>query len=351
MSLTGYIMASYLKDNPLSVEAGIKYFLYGAVSAAVMLYGMSLVYGMTGTTDLAQIKQALAGLHMTMQGKLLLYMAFVFILVGLGFKIAIVPFHQWSPDVYEGAPIPVTAFLSVGPKAAGFAALVRLLVVAFPTSALNWVPVVGVLAAITMTFANVVAITQRNIKRMLAYSSIAHAGYVLVGLAAYPKSQDYSINGIILYLVIYLFMNLGAFAVAISVFNKMGTELIEDYAGFAKTSPRLAMLMAIFMLSLTGIPPTAGFVGKFYLFMAAVQSDLYWLAGFMLVNTAISLYYYFNVVRYMYFYEPKTPEPAEEPGYLQYALLITLFFTLLIGIYPQWVIYITDGAKIPWGGL
>ncbi|MCC6445795.1 MAG: NADH-quinone oxidoreductase subunit N [Armatimonadetes bacterium] len=350
LSLTGYVMAGYLKNSARSVEASVKYFLYGAVSAAVMLYGMSLLYGMTGATSLGEISRAMTSLPDVPETKLLLYVSFVFILVGLGFKIAIVPFHQWSPDVYEGAPMPVTAFLSVGPKAAGFAALVRLLVTAFPVEQLNWVPVIAVLAAVTMTFANVVAITQRNVKRMLAYSSIAHAGYVLVGLAAYPDSQDYSINGIALYLLVYLFMNLGAFAVATAFYNNRGSELIEDYSGLSRSNPRLAMLMAVFMLSLTGLPPTAGFVGKFYLFLAAVQAHLIWLAVFMLVNTAISLYYYFNIVRYMYLYDEKTPAPTPEPGYLQYALAVTLIFTLFIGVYPQWVINLTDATRLLWGG-
>lgn len=294
VSLTSYILVGYQKFTPRSNEASIKYLLYGAVASAVMLYGMSLLYGATGTTNLQEIAGAFGS-----ASPLVKMLAALFILVGLGFKVAMVPFHQWAPDVYEGAPTPITAFLSVGPKAAGFAVLFRVLMTALVPYREEWALLLALLATATMFLGNWVALVQGNIKRMLAYSSIAHAGYLLIGVVC-NGPDGAGAFAVIVYLIAYVLMNLGAFAVVIWVSRHLGTEDIGDYAGLGETAPFYALAMTIFLLSLTGVPPTAGFVGKFWLFKAALQSEYWWLAVVGIVNSVISLGYYFNVVRLMY---------------------------------------------------
>jgi len=338
LSITSYILTGYLREDPKSNEAAIKYFLYGAVASAVMLYGMSLLYGATGSTNLSEIATALGDATASLQG--IIFPAVIFLLAGFGFKIGAVPFHQWAPDAYEGAPTPVTAFLSVGPKAAGFAVLARVFLTALPSFQPDQVALLAAISAVTMTLGNLVAIWQKNIKRMLAYSSIAQAGYILLGVVAalyLPSRTSASALGmtsLVFYLIIYIFGNLGAFIVIITFSNGGGGDSIEDYAGLSQRSPGLALAMLLFLLSLAGIPPLAGFIGKFYLFAALMKEGFLWLVLVAVLNSIVSLYYYLQVVRQMYIIPPRTEEPVPTSRALSGALLIALAGVLLLGIYP-----------------
>jgi proton-translocating NADH-quinone oxidoreductase chain N len=311
-----------------------------------MLYGFSLLYGLTGSVDLATMARELS----TTQVPLILMIPAIFmILAGFGFKIALVPFHHWAPDAYEGAPTPITAFLSVGPKAAGLAVLIRVLVVALPAYSVNWTAILSLLAILTMSVGNLVALWQRNMKRMLAYSSIAQAGYMLVGLAAWsaqPSSWG-SINGILLFLFAYLFTNLGLFAVAIVLENRLGTADIADYAGLIRRSPFLSIALLIFFLSLIGIPPTGGFMGKLLVFGAAIDQGLYVLAGFGILNSVISVYYYFGVARLVFFGEGADESPIRPSFVMSAVVTVTLAMTLLIALAGQPFIELAnDSAQI-----
>jgi proton-translocating NADH-quinone oxidoreductase chain N len=339
VSLTSYVLAGYFKTSARSNEAGIKYFLFGAGASAVMIYGFSILYGLTGQTSLYVIAERIRSAPTPA-----LIVALSLSLAGFGFKISMVPFHQWTPDVYEGSPTPVAAYLSVASKAAGFAALVRLLLVAFAPSRLDWVTLVAGLAALSMTVGNLLALPQRNLKRMLAYSSIAHAGFLLIGVAAFKG--DFGTPGLLIYILAYAFTNLGAFFIAVLLEQRLGTGEIPDYAGLAERAPVLAVLMAVFMLSLTGIPPTAGFFGKFYLFGAAINNGLIWLAVVAFLNSVVSLYYYVNVIRVMYILPATTPEPVGGPPALQVALAIAAAGTLVVGIFPQPFINLVDVAVL-----
>ncbi|MBI3998056.1 MAG: NADH-quinone oxidoreductase subunit N [Armatimonadetes bacterium] len=339
VSLTSYVLAGYFKTDARSNEAGIKYFLFGASASAVMIYGFSILYGLTGETGLYAIA---ARIRTSPEPALVVAVALS--LAGLGFKISMVPFHQWTPDVYEGAPTPVAAYLSVASKAAGFAALVRLLLVAIAPSGIDWITLMAGLAAVSMTLGNLLALPQRNIKRMLAYSSISHAGFLLIGVAAFKG--DFGTPGLLIYLLAYTFTNLGAFFVAVVLGERLGSDEIPDYAGMAQRSPVLAFLMALFMLSLTGIPPTAGFFGKFYIFAGAINNDLLWLAVVGIINSVVSLYYYVNVIRVMYLVPPASPEPVAEPAALRVALGIAALGTLLIGLFPQPFINLVSAAGL-----
>jgi proton-translocating NADH-quinone oxidoreductase chain N len=321
-------MAGYFKMNARSNEAGIKYFLFGAGASAVMIYGFSILYGLTGETSLYAIAEKVKS---SPQPALILAISLA--LAGFGFKISMVPFHQWTPDVYEGAPTPIAAYLSVASKAAGVAALVRLLLVSVAPSAMEWVLLVAALSAVSMTVGNLLALPQRNIKRMLAYSSISHAGFLLMGVAAYKG--NFGAPGLLIYILAYTFTNLGAFFIATQVEQRLRSENIPDYAGLSQRSPMLAFLMAVFMLSLTGIPPTAGFFGKFYIFGAAINNGLLWLAIVGIVNSTISLYYYVGVIRAMYLLPPASSERIAEAPALGVALAITGVATLVVGIFPQ----------------
>ena len=330
MSLSLYVLASYFRDNPASSEAGMKYLLLGAFASAFFLYGIALIYGGAGTTSIPAIAEAI-----TAANKSPLLLAGMFLLiVGFGFKVAIVPFHQWAPDVYEGAPTTIAAFISAGPKAAGFAAFLRIFMEALPNLQVEWSGVVIVLAMLTMTVGNVIAIAQTNIKRMLAYSSIAHAGYVLIGLAA---ANNDGISSAMLYLLVYCVMNIGAFGAVILAKTEDGESLmISDYAGLGLRKPLLAMFMTIMLLSLAGFPPTAGFVGKFYIFKSAVQSGHIWLVIVGAINTAISAFYYLRVVVTMYMREPEEELSfASYPGTLVVGLVLAAIGVLLIGILPS----------------
>ncbi len=329
MAISFYILTGFLKPSRRSNEAAVKYFLLGAFSLGLLLYGMSLFYGVTGTTSLAGIADALAGT----EGSLLLSLALILLGAGMGFKIAAVPFHMWAPDVYEGAPTPVTAFLSVGSKAASFAMLLRILLDGIPSMVADWQVFFWALAAVSMTVGNIAAITQSNIKRMLAYSSIAHAGYVLIGVVA---ASDRGVTATMVYLWVYLFMQLGAFAILAMLRRKdvVGDEL-KDLSGLYFRQPAAAIAMLVFMLSLGGIPPTAGFMGKFWLFSAAIESGFIWLAVIGVVNSAISLYYYIRVVVFMWLKEETLGSPITIRPAIATALVIAVVGSLLFGVYPQ----------------
>ncbi|HUV05160.1 MAG TPA: NADH-quinone oxidoreductase subunit N [Armatimonadota bacterium] len=334
LSITSYILAGYLKQEPKSNEAAVKYFLYGSVAAAVMIYGMSILYGVTGTTSILGISDALWARPAPYP---LLFLSLMLMLVGFGFKIAMVPFHQWAPDTYEGAPTPIAAFLSVGSMAGGIAVLVRMLGTGITFSAFDWTPLIILLSAATMTVGNLVAIPQLNIKRMLAYSSIAQVGYLLLGVAAMAYSP-LALPAILLYVFIYLFMNLGAFAVVTILSARLGSDELRDYAGLIRRAPVAAVAMVFFMLSLAGVPPTAGFLGKFYLFSAAIQSGhaaIFWLTVLAIANTVVSAYYYLNVVRRMFFAEAREAKPITCSRPLSFAIGLTLAMTLLVLLYAQ----------------
>ena len=339
VSLTSYVLAGYLKGNVKSNEAGVKYFLFGAVASAVMLFGFSILYGLTGTTNLYEIARRVADVPLPA-----LYLAIALMLSGFGFKISMVPFHQWTPDVYEGAPTPVAAFLSVASKAAGFAALVRTLMVVVDPLRLNWILLIAILSAASMTLGNLLALPQRNIKRMLAYSSISHAGFLLIGVAAFRG--DFGTPGLLVYLLGYTFTQLGAFFVATLIGQELGTDDIPDYAGLSRRAPVSALLMAVFMLSLTGLPPTSVFIGKFYVLAGAIDNGLLWLAVVGIINSVISLYYYVGVIRAMYVMPAASTVPLREPAALQVALGIAGLGTLLIGLYPQPIIELARSAVL-----
>ena len=330
MSLSLYVLASYFRESPASSEAGMKYLLLGAFASAFFLYGIALIYGGVGTTSVPAIAEAI-----TAENKSPLLLAGMFLLVvGFGFKVAIVPFHQWAPDVYEGAPTTIAAFISAGPKAAGFAAFLRIFMEALPTLQVEWSGVLILLAMLTMTVGNIIAISQTNIKRMLAYSSIAHAGYVLIGLAA---ANDDGISSAMLYLLVYCVMNIGAFGAVILARTEDGESLmISDYAGLGTRKPLLAMFMTVMLLSLAGFPPTAGFVGKFYIFKAAVGAGHIWLVIIGAINTAISAFYYLRVVVTMYMREPEEElEISPYASTLVVGLILAVVGVLLIGILPS----------------
>jgi NADH-quinone oxidoreductase subunit N len=298
VSLGSYIMVGYLRNDRQSNEASLKYILFGAVSTGAMLYGITLLFGVAGSTKMIVIRHVLAGATTSGENSLILLVSTVLILAGLGFKIAAVPFHFWCPDVYTGAPTPVTAFLSVAPKAAGFAILVRFFFTSLSQEApqggwimlgsINWMPIVMVISIVTMIFGNIAALRQENLKRLLAYSSIAHAGYILMG--AVVLSSD-GLQAVLVYLITYLFMNLGAFMIVIEIYNRTGSFELKDYRGFYRRSPFLSISMSIFLLSLMGIPPLAGFFGKLYVFAAAVNRDLAWFAVIGAINSVVAVFY------------------------------------------------------------
>lgn len=325
MTITFYILSAFLLQNQPSVEAGLKYLVLGAVSSAILLFGMSLIYALTGTTVISEIASQLRLEPALIAGV-------VMILAGLGFKIAAVPFHMWVPDIYEGSPIPVTAFLAVGSKAAGFAVLLRVFMLAIPLAQFNWTLIMAILAALTMIVGNLIAIVQTDVKRLLAYSSIAQAGYILAGLAA---ANAYGLKGVVFYAMLYVFSNTGAFAVATAVEVDTGSTGMEAFAGLSRRSPMLAAIMTICMLSLAGIPPLAGFVGKFYLFSGAIQSGYLWLALIGLVMSMVSVYYYLSLARIMYIGESSQDSPLNPGLESQLALWICLAATILIGVYPE----------------
>ena len=321
--------------------------MLGAFSSSILVFGIALTYGATGSTALPEVLANISG------GGALGLAGAAFLLVGFAFKVAAVPFHMWTPDVYEGAPTVVTAFMSVGAKVGGFAAMLRVFVTALPDLGDTWVGAVAIIAALTLVLGNLVAISQANIKRMLAYSSIAHAGYILIAVAAGVGSSD-GVSSALFYMFAYLFTNLGAFAVVVALERKQNEgTMLDDYKGLAQRSPLLALAMAYFMLSLTGIPPTGGFSGKFFVFRAALEADLLWLALIGVVTSVISGYYYLRVVYLMYMHEGEG-EVVLLPG-LGLAVGITAVATIILGIFPGAWFAITReaallGARLVAGG-
>ncbi len=321
VSVCSYVMVGYLRNQRESNEAGLKYFLFGAVCTGAMLYGITLLFGLTGTTKMALIRDMLSKGAAAGDNALLLLVSAALILAGFGFKMAAVPFHFWCPDVYSGAPTPVTAFLSVAPKAAGFAALIRFFFTGMSEahdvlpqwtafSSLNWALLVLILSIITMTLGNIAALRQDDMKRMLAYSSIAHAGYILMG-AVVLNSEG--IQAILIYLITYLFMNLGAFLIVIEIYNRTGSFDLKDYRGLWRRSPFLTISMAVFMLSLMGIPPFAGFFGKLFVFTAAVNRNLAWFAVIGALNSVVAVYYYARVIKTMIIESGEDESPISVP--------------------------------------
>ena len=354
VSIGSYILVGYLKNDRQSNEASLKYLLFGAVSSGVMLYGMTIIYGLTGTTKLELIREAF--IHGTASGNnsLTLLIATVLILAGLGFKIAAVPFHFWCPDVYSGAPTPVTAFLSIAPKAAGFAVLIRF----FYTGYVNAAPWVGrmaddqtvywnalliLISVITMTLGNIAALRQDNMKRLLAYSSIAHAGYILMGVVVWTSE---GLQSVLVYLVTYLFMNLGAFLVVIAVYNHTGSFDIQDYNGLIRRSPLLTISMSFFLLSLMGIPPFAGFLGKLYVFGAAVNNNLAWYAVIGALNSVVSVYYYARVIKAMIIEESEDTGRINTPVMSKIMLWIMVLPTIGLMIFWTNIEEVTRNAAI-----
>ena len=335
MALSVYVLVGYFKLEVKSNEGAIKYFVLGALSSGILLYGISLVYGTLGTLDIEPIKAALTS---SPQNKLALILGIVLVAFGMLFKVAAVPFHVWTPDAYEGAPTPITAFMSVGPKAAAFAMFLRLFGAAFAPEVHHWWAVIWTASALTMVVGNVAALTQDNVKRMLAYSSIAHAGYALMALLASSALGTWSI---LMYMLVYTFMNLGAFGLVILLESKgYAGETVSDWAGLSRRSPGAAAAMLIFMLALAGIPPTAGFMGKLYVFAAAVEAGYVKLVVIGVIMSAVSLFYYFRIVVQMYLKEPEGVEPVVplRDRWVEAAVAVCVVVTLLIGVYPAPVI-------------
>ncbi|MCZ7544987.1 MAG: NADH-quinone oxidoreductase subunit N [Anaerolineae bacterium] len=339
LSIPLYIMSGLRRPNAASEESALKYFLLGAFSSAFLVYGVALVYGAAGSTDLSEIFHRVnAGLILD-QGLLLAGAGLM--LVGLGFKVAAVPFHMWTPDVYQGAPTAVTGYMSVGAKLGGFAGLLRVFIVALPAvsgagDATGWQDTIALIAALTMILGNVVAIAQRDVKRMLGYSSIAHAGYILMGAAAAgsPDVRDFAVSASLFYLLAYAFTNLGAFAVTVAIEKDDATNpQLDDFNGLSKTRPVLALAMALFMLSLTGIPPTAGVVGKFFLFQAAVNAGMVWLALIGVITSVVSAFYYLRIVVNMYLREGPGEAQAQR-SFLGVAVGLAAVGTFVLGVAP-----------------
>ena len=357
VSLVSYALAGYRQGDRKAAEAALKYVIYGGVASGIMLFGMSYIYGLTGSTSLLGLGGALDGLAVGTMGssqtalRVALAVAVIFVLCGVGFKIASVPWHMWCPDVYEGAPTPFTAFLSVGPKAAGFALAVRFFWSALAgaplgngpgaltdgLSDLPWPAIIGVLAAVTMTLGNLTAIVQNNLKRLLAYSSIAHAGYMLMGLCA---ASTVGVQSVMIYLLVYLVMNLGAFLVVIVVAQATGSESIDDYKGLGRRHPLSAISFAIFLFSLTGLPPFAGFTGKWYVFVAVLQNWALpgggWYAALAVIgalNSALSLYYYMRIARAMFLEAPVGEVTVRPP--LTYQIMLGAFSVALL-VFGVW---------------
>lgn len=353
MSLALYVLAGFRRVESRSLEASAKYFVLGSFSSGILLYGISLLFGLTGSTRLSAIAVATSTNGLNDPAMIL---AMALLVVGFGFKIAVVPFHMWTPDVYEGSPTSVTAFMAVASKVASFAAFMRVFLEGLGGLKPHWEGLFLALCVATLVLGNVVAIVQTNIKRMLAYSSIAHAGYALIGVvvAGHPDAETsvrtLGLSSVMLYLAVYAFMTLGAFAV-VAMVRKQGVEgdEIEDFAGLSKRYPVAALLMLVFMVSLAGIPPTAGFIGKFYLFMAAIQAGLTWLAIVAVVLTAISAYFYLRVVMVMYMREPQSVGPATRfatsPA-IAVVLACALAGVVLLGLFPNVLVSLSSQSVL-----
>lgn len=349
-SISLYALAAFLKDEK-SAEAGLKYLLLGAVASAILLYGMAFTFGLTGTTKLTGIAQTVAALSAggLAQNPALL-VGIVLLAAGFGFKIASFPFHMWVPDVYEGAPTPITAYLSVASKAAGFAIIMRVFSVAFGSTTVlstSWGILFAILSALTMTIGNVIALWQTDIKRLLGYSSIAQAGYLMVGLATVGVAAGVDRlgqSGLLFFLASYTVTNLGAFGAVIAISNKAGSDLIDDYTGMGKRAPALALALTLCLVSLIGLPPTAGLIAKVYIFNAAVQHGLLWLVIVAVINSCISAYYYLKVVKVMWLGAPLSLEKVPSSWALRAAVLVCCLLVLVMGIVPASFIRLAEMA-------
>lgn len=339
-SIPLYILAGFLLSDDRSTEAGFKYLLFGALTSTVMLYGFSLLFGFSGTSSIYD----LATKFTTGQINVVVTLGLVLlIIIGLGFKVALVPFHFWAPDVYHGSPTPVAGFLSTASKAAGFAVLMRFFLVAFPDIAVSWASILAVLATITMTLGNLLALSQKNIKRMLAYSSIAHAGYAMIGVVAI---SPLGVTSTVFYLTAYVLTNLAAFGIVVAFGRVTGSDEISAYAGMSRRSPGLALMLLVAFLSLAGMPPFGGFVAKVFVFTAAIQSGMVWLAVVGVINSSIGLYYYLTVLKVVYLYrskEEEKPLPISRPYGI--ALVVLIIGILLIGtVFAPWFGFSMDAA-------
>jgi NADH-quinone oxidoreductase subunit N len=341
VSLTSYVLTGFLRHNRRSSEAALKYLIYGGVASGAMIFGMSWIYGLAGSMDYAKIGTALATL--SDQNRLALFLATVLVLTGFGYKVAAVPFHMWAPDVYTGAPLPVTTFLAVGSKAAGFAMLLRFFDFgvgpAGPAGAVVKVPLVELVAAVsavTMLLGNLAALSQTNVKRLLAYSSIAHAGYALLGVAVFAEA---GVASVLLYLAVYYVMNLGAFWVALLVVNETGREDLDAFRGLAwRGGAVAAVTLAVFLFSLAGLPPLAGFIGKLYVFAAGIQGKLYWLVVWGALNSVVSLYYYARIVKLMFLDQPAAGDrPVRFPAADLGAVAVLSVLTIYLGVRFEWL--------------
>ncbi|MGH8902367.1 MAG: NADH-quinone oxidoreductase subunit N [Egibacteraceae bacterium] len=338
VSVPGFVMAGLRKFDLRSNEGALKFFLIGVLSVAVLLFGLSILYGYTGTTDLVGLAEGLAGLRR----EPLVLASMMFVIVGFGFKISAVPFHFWAPDTYEGSPIPVTAFLAVASKAAGFAGLLQVCFVAFEPLADVWAPVLGIIAVLTMTLGNLTALAQRNIVRLLGYSSIAHAGYMIVPFGL-VRPGEAGVNGpafsaVLLYLLAYSVMNIGAFAVVVAVARDHPGRQTSDYAGLGQRAPGLAVALTMFLLSLGGLPPLVGLWAKFFVFRAAVTAGTgftYFLAGAVVVNSVIAMFYYLSIARTMWMDQPARTDPIRPGLALATAVNVLAAAALVVGVFPD----------------
>ena len=331
-SIPLYILAGFMVDDEKSTESGFKYLLFGAMTTAVMLYGFSLLFGFAGSTNIYEIGAAIGAGQIPAAA---LVGAAILIFVGFGFKVSMAPLHFWAPDVYEGAPTPVTAFLSTASKAAGFMVFIRVMIAVFPAVQAEWTTLIAIAAALTMTVGNVVALTQKNIKRLLAYSSISHAGYALLGVAA---ASELGVVSVVYYFLVYVVTNLAAFGVVIVVYRTIGSDKIEDYAGMSRRSPGLAAVMLVAFLSLAGVPPLGGFMAKLLVFAAAIEAGLVWLAVIGVLNAIVGLYYYLIVLKVVYLYSSDAADKAlPTPAPQRFALGATIIAIILLGtVFAPW---------------
>ncbi len=338
-SIPMYILAGFFKQDDKSTEAGFKYLLFGAMTSGIMLYGFSLLFGFTGVTGIYELAAAIQGGVMSVP---MVWVSLLLVLVGFSFKISAVPFHFWAPDVYEGAPTPVAGFLSTASKAAGFAVLVRVLIGAFPTLSGQWSLLIAIIATVTMTLGNAIALAQKNIKRLLAYSSIAHAGYIMVGVVTFT---ELGVTSVVFYLIAYLLTNLAAFGIVVSAWRTLGSDELEAYDGLSRRSPGLALAMLVAMLSLAGMPPFGGFIAKVLVFAAAVDAGYVWLAFVGVLNSIVGLYYYLIVLKRVYLYRSEqddVPVPVTRP-YRIALVVLSVGIVLLGAFFAPWFTW-TSGA-------
>ncbi len=340
VSILSYIFTGFLKRDARSKEAALKYLLFGSFASGLMLYGMSILYGISGSLEFTAIQKVLhaeTGFHS------MAMISFLFFCAGLGFKISMAPFHMWAPDVYEAAPTPVSGFLTVAPKALGFAVFLRLLATVFLSLGSRWQILLVVFSVLTMTIGNLMAIAQTNVKRLLAFSSVAQAGYMLMGMAVF---NDLGVTGVLLYLMAYAFTNLGAFAVVTAAGNTLESDELQSYAGLSKRAPFLAAAFTVFLVSLAGLPPFAGFIGKFYVFSAAIQAGFVKFAVIAAINSAIAAFYYFKIVKMMYITQPVQDGQVAQTPIFVFAISLLLLGIFAMGLYPAPFIHFVKGMLL-----